>query len=567
MKRRQVIRQNIIELVLTLLIVVCISIISSFVYTRFDLTAEKRYTLSDETKKLLSNIDDIIYVKVYLEGDLPSGFRRLKDATKELLDEFRIYSDYLEYEFIDPSESSDAKTRNDIYRELHKKGIIPTPLEVKDETGKISNQVIFPGALIRFRGREIALDLLSNKQDVSTEQSLNSCIENLEYGFTNTIRKLNTKMQQSVAFIEGHGEFDFYHVADITKTLMEYYIVKRVRIDGDMNSLKDYNAIIIAGPDSAFTEGDKFIIDQFIMKGGKALWLVDAVKVSWDSLESSRSTVALMNRTNLDDQLFKYGVRINPDLIQDFQCAMIPMNTAFAGAPPQFKPHPWYYFPVILPKQKHPIVKNLDILKAEFVSTVDTVGNDPDIKKTFLLYSSNYSKVVRAPARIGLELAIQKPGPKYFSKPRQPIAVLLEGKFKSVFTNRILPVSRKGQEIETYDISKPTKMIVVSDGDIIKNYVINTDGEPYPYPLGADRWYKQAFYGGNKQFLLNAVNYLCDDSGLMSLRAREIKLRLLNKQKIFEQRTKWQIINTLIPVLFIIIFGLVIMMVRKRRYC
>lgn len=571
MKRKEVKKQNIIQLVLALIIIILVNYISSFVFERIDLTSEKRYSISKPTKTLLKNLKDIVYFKVYLDGDLPPGFKQLEKSTKEMLDEFRAYSkNDIEYEFINPSKSNDRKTRNEIYKQLYDSGLKPTNLSYKDENGTTSQKIIFPGVVLSYRGKNLAVNILSNNIGVSPSQNLNESTQELEYNLSNAIKKITTEVKPKIAFIEGQGELDKDRVADITNSLKEYYDVSRVRLNNQLNSLRDslmrnkYSLIIVAKPDSAFAEKDKFIIDQFIMNGGKTLWLIDPVKTDIDSLAYSSSTLALVNDLNLNDQLFKYGVRINSNLIEDIQCAIIPVNTAIVGAQPKFTPSPWLFFPLIQPPNNNPITRNLNLIKTEFVSSIDTVGDNPQIKKTVLLRTSNYTKIINAPARISLDMVNEKPDQRQFNKSKVPIAVLLKGKFTSVFKNRLTAKIANSKEINFKDQSVNTKMIVVSDGDIIKNQIRHYGQKTTPYPLGYDRYTRQTF--GNKEFLLNAIDYLTGNSGLMQVRSKEIKLRLLDKTKITNQKTKWQLLNTILPIAIIIIAGIIFVLLRKRKY-
>ncbi len=576
-KKKGIKQQNITQLILSLIIIILINIISSFVFTRFDLTSEKRYTLSDATKNQLKNLDDIVYFKIYLEGDFPAGFKRLKNETKEMLDEFRAYSDNIQYEFINPLKNKDKKSINKIYKQLVEKGLEPTDLHVKN-TGASSQQIIFPGALVSYKGKELALQLLITQIGTFPEAVLNNSIQVLEYNISSIIRKLTIIKKPKIAFITGHGELNKYDVADISYSLSEYYDVERIKINGKLNSLSKrelvdstkiinqnkYSAIIIAKPDSTFDEKDKFIIDQFIMNGGKVLWLIDPVFASMDSLKKSYETIGIANDLNLEDQLFNYGVRINKNLILDLNALPIPVVTGQTGDKPQQTFLPWYFFPVIVPRINHPIVNNLNVIKCEFVSSLDTVGTD-SIKKTILLTTSPYSRFVNAPCRINLDLLMHEPDKRQYNRPNLPIAVLLQGKFKSVFQNRIPPVIRDNKEIKFKGESKKNSMIVVSDGDIIKNQVkYLQDGSIYPYPLGYDKYTRQTF--GNKDFILNAVNYLCDESGLISVRSKELKLRLLDRQKVNNNKLSCQILNILIPILLVIILGIIQYIIRKQKY-
>ena len=562
--------------ILTLLIIVAVNFISSRVYTRFDLTSEKRYTLSDATKELLHNLDDIVYFKVYLDGDFPAGFKRLRRETKELLDEFRAYNKNIQYEFINPSESEDAEERNATYQLLVEQGLQPTNLQVKTKNG-LEQQVIFPGAVVSYRNKEMPVELLDAQMGVPPEAVLNNSIENLEFKFANVIHKLTQKVKPKLAFIEGHGELDKKETYDITLALQEDYAVEWVRIDGQVNALVNrsladsvtgeyrivpkYAAIVIAKPDSAFSPKDKFIIDQYIMYGGKVLWLIDPVLASMDSIQRAESTVAIENDLKLQDQLFTYGVKLNADLIMDLNALPIPIRTGQIGNQPQIDFFPWYYFPVITPLSPHPIVRNLNAIKMQFVSSLDTVRNK-NIRKTVLLQSSPYTRTVGVPAVISLAIMRQQPDERLYAGPPRSVAVLLEGVFESSFRNRVPPSLLDAKEIGFKDYSDKTSMIVVSDGDVIRNQFKIPEG--YPLPLGYDQYTKETF--GNKEFILNALNYLTDGPGLISIRSRELKLRLLDKTKINDSLLKWQLINLLIPVLVVLLAGVLLVWLRKRKY-
>jgi ABC-2 type transport system permease protein len=442
---------------------------------------------------------------------------------------------------------------------------------VKTKKGT-SQQIIFPGALVTYKSKEIPLELLKAQMGIPPEAVLNNSIQALEFNITNTIKKLSVINKPEIAIIEGHGELDKYEMADITNTLTEYYNVERIRINGQLNSLAErsnidsvktriknkYEAIIIAKPDSAFSDKDKFIIDQFIMRGGKVLWLIDPVFACMDSIQNSESTVGVNNELNLEDQLFKYGVRINSDLVMDLNALPIPLRTGQIGNQPQIDFFPWYFFPIITPLIKHPIVNNLNAIKTEFVSSIDTI-EVLGIKKTILLKTSPYSRIVYTPALISLNILREEPDEDIYN---QPVAVLLEGEFESAFKNIISPVIANDKEIGFLEKGVPNKMVVISDGDIIRNQLHIPQG--YPLPLGYDQFTRQTF--GNKELILNVMNYLCDDSGLISIRSRELKLRLLDKTKISNNKLFWQLLNTLLPVLLVIIFGIIWAWVRKRRY-
>lgn len=560
--RRTIKRQNIIQLALSLLIIVLINIASSYIFTRFDLTSEKKYTLSPATKKLLKELDDIVFFKIYLEGDFPAGFKRLRNETKEILDEFRAYSKNIEYEFINPFEGHSKSEIRNIYNQLIEKGLEPTQLQIKKEEGA-SQQIIFPGAVVTYKGRDLPLQLLTGQIGSGPEQAINNNIQQLEYNISNIIRRHSIALKPTIAFIEGHGELDPIEVADISYALKEYYEVRRVRINYQLKALDGLDAIIIAQPDSMFDNKDKFIIDQFVMKGGKVLWLMDMVKAEMDSLRTRDETIAIPLNLNIDDMLFKYGVRINTNMVMDLNALPIPVVTGMIGNQPQQSLISWFYFPLIMPLEKHPIVKNLNAIKTEFVSTIDTVSAKM-VNKTFLLRTSRYTRLINAPAIVKLDVLRKKPEEIEYNKPFQPIAVLLEGKFESIFKNRIPIEIAENKEIGFKDTSVNTKMIVISDGDIIRNQVDGRGGKSFPLPLGYDKYTRQTF--GNKEFILNCMNYLCDDSELISVRARELTLRLLDRAKLSKAKNTIILINLVIPVLLVLGFGILQFILRKRKY-
>ena len=567
MNRKQLKTQNIIQLLLLIVIVVLLNIVSQFIFKRFDLTAEKRYTLSSATISYLEEMKDMAFFKIYLSGeDLPYGFKRLQNSTRELLDEFRIYAgDNIQYEFIDPFESPDMATRGEIGRELMKKGLTPTTVEEQKDRGGVSEKLIFSGALVSYREKEIPLELLQNNMGVGGEQNLNNSIQALEFELLNAIIQLGKITKERVAFIYGHGELSELETADIAYSLSGSYAVERIKINGQLNALDGYDCIVIAKPDSVFNSKDKYIIDQFIMKGGKALWFIDGVDVTMDSLMYSSSVLAMINQTNLEDQLFKYGARINPDLLQDMQCGGLKLRTSMDGAPLKFRTFPWIYFPLLVPNNDVSLSKNLDLVKTQFASSIDTVRCPGKVKKQFLLFSSNKSRVVNAPIQIRLSLVNEPLEESYFTQSNVPVAALLEGEFESVYKNRISPEFTNNPSIKYLEHSKPTKMIVVADGDIIRNGFRYAEGQYVPLPLGYDKHTEMTF-AGNKNFVLNALNYLLDDSGIMEVRSREIKLRLLDKAKIQDDQMLWKVINIILPILLVLIFGLFFNYLRKKKY-
>ena len=564
------------QLLIVIAIIIVVNIISSNIFTRFDLTAEKRYTLSESTQSLLKNVDDIIYFRVFLDGEFPAGFKRLRRETKELLDEFRAYNKNIEYEFINPSASENVQERNDTYQLLMEQGLNPTDLQVKTKGG-LDQQIIFPGALVSYKNNEMPVELLDAQINVPPEAALNNSVQNLEFKFASIIKRLIKNVKPRIAFIEGHGELDDQETYDITLALQNDYVVDRITIDGKINALVNrkltdsvtnefkispsYSAIIIAKPDTAFSSKDKFIIDQYIMYGGKVLWLIDPVFASMDSIQMQETSVAIENNLDLQTQLFTYGVRINKDLVLDLNALPIPIRTGQVGGQAQIDFFPWYYFPVITPTSQHPIVKNLNAIKTQFVSSID-ITSTKNVEKTVLLSTSDYSKTDAVPAMISLRLLREEPDVVQYSGPPMAIAVLLEGEFLSDFRNRLPQTIVVDKEIGFKDKSVPTSMIVVTDGDIIRNQFHIPQG--YPLPLGYDQFTRETF--GNKEFILNAMNYLTDGGVLISLRSREMKLRLLDKTKISSNRLEWQLINLLVPVILVLLMGMLVVWLRKRKY-
>lgn len=557
--------QNITQLIIALAIILVANYISSNAYFRLDLTADKRYTLSEPTHEILDSLDDIVYIKIFLDGEMPIGFQRMQKSIYELLDEFRVIAgSNIQYQFINPSESADESARNAMYQDLYERGLNPTNVKDRDTEGGVAEKILFPGAIITYKEKETPINLLVNNPGFSAEENLNQSIQSLEYEFINAISKLTVKERKRIAFIEGQGELNEYYTGDITRALNEYYDIDRVTIKEYVNILEPYDAIIIAGPTKKYSEKSKFIVDQYIMNGGKVLWFIESVQVSMDSLSNGGATFALMNDVNLRDQLFKYGVRVNPNVIQDVQCAVIPVNTAVSGSQPKFAPAPWLYFPLLAAPGNNPITSNLNMIKSEFPASIDTVGNNSNVRKKIILRSSSSSRVLNVPLLVSLREVREQIDPRMFNQPNNPIAVILQGEFESVFRNRLINGYTQGQKFDFKEKSESTKMIVVSDADIIRNDIRQRADGTFITPLGYDRYTKQTY--GNKEFVMNAVHYLIDESGILDMRSREFKLRLLDKSKILEERFRWQIINVVLPVLFILLFAVIFTYLRKRKY-
>ena len=576
-KRKNLKKNQIVAFLVTVAIVVLVNVIGSYVFTRFDLTSEKRYTLSPTTKEILNDLNDYVYFKVYLEGDFPAGFKKLRRETKEMLDEFRAYSKFIDYEFINPSESTDPAERNETYKQLYQAGLNPTDMVVKNSDGSSKQMVIWPGALVSYRNNtEIPIDLLENQIGQSSEQALNASMQNLEFRLIDAVKKVTRLMKPNIAFIEGHGELNEQEVYDITLTLSQNYNVVRLEIDGKIDALMhrtqdeekevkafpSYDAIIIAKPTQPFDERDKFLIDQYIMHGGKVLWMVEPVYATMDSLQSQESTIGIDQDLNLDDMLFKYGVRLNRDLLMDLTCAALPIRTGQVAGQAQLEFFRWYYFPLLQAASEHPMVRNMNAIKADFVSSMDATTLANGIEQIPLLKTSDYTKVSGAPVFITLAMLRQSPDKRMFASKGRNVAYLLKGSFPSLYANRIPQEIAEDNGMQFMEESKPTAMIVVSDGDLIRNQIdIKTRK---PLPLGFDQYTQNTY--ANKEFIENAIGYLVEGEGMIDIRSRELKVRLLDAAKIDQERTKWQVINTLVPIALIVVLGFVMALIRKKKY-
>jgi ABC-2 type transport system permease protein len=561
--RRRLVMKNLGSFFLVIFILLVTGVISSHWFFRLDLTAEKRYTLSPRTKQILRDLDKDVYVQVYLEGDMPVGFKRMRTAVKDMLDEFRAYAGrHLTYAFINPADGKNEKERNKFYKSLVDKGLRPTDVQQRDKEGAISSRIIFPGAIVNFNGMEMAVNFLNNNPSLPAAVNLNHSIEGIEYNLIHSIRSLSADTIYHIAFTEGHGELPEPEVQDAEKELARYFTIDRGVIGGKPGILDRYAAVVIAKPAKPFSEADKYVLDQYLMQGGKILWLLDKVAVDADSLMYASFTFAVPVDLNLTDMLFKYGVRLEGTLIQDMRCAMVPVNTAVVGNAPHYVPAPWPYFPLMAPR--HPLSRNLNLVRGEFVNPLDTVEGNGRIAKTVLLRTSRYSRTRGAPLMISLEEIKRPPAEKEFNRPYLITGVLLEGTFESAFRNRMIQAIIPGSHPEFREESVPTRMIVISDGDVIRNKVRRRGDQWVALPLGQDRLTQQTY--GNKDLIVNAVNYLVDDNDLMELRGREFRLRLLDREKIAHERLYWQLFNTLVPVVLILTAGMILNIFRRRRY-
>jgi len=583
-KQKQIIsnrKEAIIRLGLTIVALVLLNIVASFFYFRYDLTTEKRYSILKPTKQMVRDLKDVVTIKVYLDGPLDAGYTRLKESTRNLLKELRAYGGTnIEYEFIDIMAIQDIEERKAAVRDLADKGIIPIEYSPPSKT-EFKEQIIFPGAILTYAGRQMPVQLLDSADapkprdilfhpEVEAEY-LNHCEIQLEYKFANAIQKLTQHQRLQVGFIHGHDELRPIETADLRQTLQSkemQFEVKDLNLATTYYIPADINVLIIAKPRQAFNEQDKYKIDQYIMHGGKAIWLVDGTNATMDSLMVSKTGQFVLgneNMLNLEDMLFKYGVRINQDLVQDIsKCNPIPLIMGFTGGSPQTRMFPWYYFPILISDNSNPIIKNVDPVASFFPSSIDTIRN-PGVTKTILLHTTDYSKKQLTPTRVHFGILMSPPDPRYYKEAKIPVAVLLEGKFESVFKNRLSPAFLAGSDsipaLKYVDESKPGKMIVISNGDLIRND-ITTDGAYYP--LGYYKYSDQFF--GNKDFILNCIQYLVDDRGILETRNKEIKLRLLDTQEIESSKLKWQLINIVLPILIIVVFGILFNVYRKRKY-
>lgn len=567
-------RSHLLQLLLGLVAIVFVNVVGYYFFVRWDLTKEKRYSLSVSSKKLLKNINEVVFVRCYLDGDMPAEYKTLRNQTREMLDQFRAYNSNIEYEFVDPNAFEDKGERNEFYARLFEKGFSPLNVTTTKSNTQVQ-QYIFPYIEITHKGRTFLAPLISSKHGIAGEGIIQGSIENLEYNLYTSIRSVVNDKRDKVAFLYGHGELPVENIYDFVASLNEYYEVDSVSINEKLNALTDrvydsvdankvttankYKCLIVAKPTSIFSYKDLYIIDQYIMHGGKVLWLLDALSVSMDSLQTQANTIAVSNYTGIDDILFRYGAKINTNLVLDIQCAKVPIVTGlYQENVPQMTYYPWNFFPEIHPNANSIISDKISPVKMEFVSSIDTTVSPA--RKTTLLASSKSTRLLNAPVNVSLTMLKQKQDPKLFNAGEKTVAMLLEGEFYSAFKNRLTAAMEENSQIAFKDFSDSTAMIVVSDGDIVRNDFI----QGQLLPLGYDKYTKQMY--GNKEFLLNCVNYLCGDSDLIPLRSREVIMRKLDVAKIDRERTFWQLVNVAAPVLCVLVFAFVFAFIRKKYY-
>ena len=546
---------------ITIIIVLILNTIGSFFFYRFDLTKDKRYTLSPTSLQILEQVKNPLYIKVYMQGELPSEFKRLQLETRQMLEEFQGYNSNIVFEFIDPLKD-EVKSMDNI-KELYRKGLTPINISV-DDKGKQSQAMVFPWAIAVYDNKEVNIPLLKNIMGASTTDKVLGSVQHLEYSIADALHKITQNKQKKIAIIKGNGELHEAYIAKFLLQTKESYHIGPFTLDSvaqhptnTLEALKKYDLAIIAKPTEAFSEGEKQVLDQYIVNGGKTIWLVDQVVAEMDSLYSpTGSALAFPRDLNLNDFFFKYGVRIYPDLVKDEQGSPIKLASGEQGSATQFQEFNWKFAPLVHPPSKHPIVKNLGGIKFDFANAIDTLKNG--IKKTVLLQSSLYSKRIGTPTEINLNVVNEETTPAdYLNKGNIPLAVLLEGNFHSMFENRILAFNQNNFQAK----GKPGKMIVISDGDVIKNQL---DKNLLPVELGYDQ--RSGNLYDNKDFLMNCVNYLLDDNGLINIRSKDLDLPLLDKEKVYENYTFTQFLTIGLPIVVLTLFGFVFTFLRKRKY-
>ena len=540
-----------------------LNILSLFIPNfRLDFTSDKRYTLSEYSKQLLKQTakkKTPIHFDIYLEGDLNLSFQHLQNAMKDMLVDFKRDSqDYITFDFVNPY--SLANNSDGVYSKMSEQNMKGIALNEIDREGKRSQKIIYPYAQVYHGKDTLQINLLKNIGGYSAEENLNASIENLEFEFIDAIRLFHKKESESIAFIEGHGELLRPYVYDAEELLSKYFSVNRGQIGNHISILDNFKVVIIAGPTNKFSEQEKYIIDQYIMSGGRVLWLIDGVYLSLEDLANNSMTTSIKNDTNLDDLLFTYGIRINPVLLQDLQCTSI----VLASENNQYSELPWHYSILTLPSDNHPITKDIPLVKAAYSSSIDIINHSGLTDNNILLTTSMYSRIIETPKSITLDPLEVHANEKYFKKSFLPIAVSLEGIFNSAYKNRLTPDSIIHKTKHYISISKHTKMIVISSSDIIRNDLIGSGYQTDILPMGYDRISNKQY--GNRDFIVNAVNWLANDDEWLLLRTKKQQLRLLNKQLIYSQRNNYTLLNIGIPVLFILLVVAGYNLHRKRKY-
>jgi ABC-2 type transport system permease protein len=556
-----VLKKNWIQVLVFVILLVMVNSLAQYFYTRTDFTYEKRFTLNTKTKAVLAKADQPVNITVFLDGELPSAFKRLQRATSDLLNDYKANANVkIKVVFTDPIAGLSQQEQDNVLQHLYEIGIEPTNLNVKNEAG-FTQKNIFPMAIVQSGGRQVPVKLLQTLNAAGGyEENINNSIQNLEYIFSSAIKKVTTGENPRIGFTEGNGEPADAYLGDAIKSLSDSYEVGRVDLNLiSKNGLDKLKILFIAKPQKEFSEAVKYKINYFVMNGGRVVWSLDQVSADLDSLQGSGEQLAFNSKLNLDDMLFMYGARINYNLITDLNCAEIPVAMG-GGQQKDIQMAPWIYYPVLIPDTGLSLVRNIDGIRTEFLSSIDTIGVK-GIHKTILLRSSAFNLVYSTPKMLSLQTIAVAPDQRAYAHPPENAAVLLEGSFPSVFVNRAVPPGLK----ERYPVpakSKTTKMIVIGDGDIFKNQVSGRDGSVFP--LGFDRYTQRTF--GNKALLLNIADYLASDDNLIELRNKQVRIRLLDKQFLREGKTKWQVINLVLPLLLLLLFAIFQHYYRKYKY-
>ncbi|MFN8325604.1 MAG: gliding motility-associated ABC transporter substrate-binding protein GldG [Flavobacteriaceae bacterium] len=556
-------KENLKKVVVTILFLIGLNFVGHFIFKRFDLTADKRYTLSETSLQIVSDVKEPLYVDVFLQGNFPGEFKKLQTETQQLLEEFKAENPNIIFQFVNPLEDEEAD-KEKTFNSFVERGLTPVNVTVNDK-GQQTQEVVFPWAVATCGNRSVKVPLLKNMMGASTAEKVVSSVQHLEYAFANAFNTVSNAKQKKVAILKGNGELHDIFIADFVKSVRDNYYIGTFTLDSvaknpmeSLKYLKKYDLVVVAKPTEVFTDAEKQVMDQYVVNGGKTLWLVDQVNMEMDSLMSTGENLAFPRDLNLNDMFFKYGIRIKPDLIKDVMATPIALATGEQGSATQYTQYPWMFSPLIYPdeKTKNPIVSNLDGLKFEFASPIELLNNS--IKKTVLLQSSPYSKLIGTPSEIKLSMVEERPEQKEFTGGgKYPVAVLLEGQFHSVYENRVLAFKDNSFK----SVGKENKMIVISDGNVIKNQL---DKNYQPMELGYDKWTNNLY--GNKEFLLNCVNYLLDEKGLINIRSKEVALPILDKEKVYASYTSSQIITVGLPLVVLLVFGLLFTYLRKRKY-
>ena len=542
-------------------VLIVANVASHFVFKRFDLTADKRYTLSETSLKIIDEVTQPLYVDVFLEGNFPGEFKKLQTETQQLLEEFKAQNSNIIFQFVNPLADEDVD-KEAIFQSFVERGLTPVNVTLNDK-GQQTQEIVFPWAIATFGDKSVKIPLLKNMIGASTAEKVVTSVQHLEYAFANAFNTVSKAKEKKVAILNGNGQLEDKYIADFVRTIRDNYYIGPFTLDSvakqpteTLKYLKKYDLLVIAKPTEVFTDAEKQVLDQYVISGGKTIWLMDQVNMEMDSLLQTGENLAFPRNLNLNDMFFKYGIRMQPELIKDLMATPIALATGEQGSATQYTQFPWFYSPMIYPSAKNPIVSNLDGIKFEFASPIELLQND--LKKSVLLTSSKYSKLVGTPTEVNLNMVEERPDQKEFAGTgNYPVAILLEGKFHSVFENRVLAF----KDASFKNADKDSKMIVISDGDVIRNQL---DKNYQPLELGFDKWTNTLY--ANKEFMLNCVNYLLDDTGLINIRSKEVNLPMLDKDKVYKDYTFSQIITVGLPLVVLLVFGVLFTILRKKKY-